>query len=63
MNSHMVTQINHMLVSVQVFEESIKIAAQKDDGKISKEEEKVINRITKATTSFKNQLEKIKMSK
>ena len=60
MNSHMVTQINHMLVSVQVFEESIKIAAQKDDGKISKEEEKVINRITKATTSFKNQLEKIK---
>ena len=60
MNTHMVTQINQILLSIQVFEESLMIAAQKDDGIISKEEEKVINKIKKASTKYKNTLEKIK---
>ena len=60
MNNHMVTQINQILLSIQVFEESLKIAAQKDDGIISKEESKVIKKIEKASTKYKNKLIKIR---
>ena len=60
MNTHMITQINQILLSIQIFEDSIRIAAMKDDGKISKEEEKIIKKIKKASTKFKNELEKIK---
>ena len=60
MNTHMVTQINQILLSIQVFEDSLKIAAQKDDGTISKEEAKVINKIKKASEKYKNTLNKIK---
>ncbi len=45
MNAHMITQINQILISVKVFEDSLRIAAQKDDGVISKEEEKIIKKI------------------
>lgn len=60
MNAHMITQINQILISVKVFEDSLRIAAQKDDGVISKEEEKIIKKIEKASARYKKQLEKIK---
>ena len=52
MNIHMKTQINQVLLSVQVFEDSLKLAAQKDDGVISKEEQKIINKIQKASAKY-----------
>ena len=60
MNAHMITQINQILISVKVFEDSLRIAAQKDDGVISKEEEKIIKKIEKASARYKKQLEKNK---
>ena len=60
MNTHIVTQINQMLLSIHVFEDSLTLAAQKDDGVISKEEEKIIKKIKKASDKYKSCLEKIK---
>lgn len=59
-NTHIVTQINQMLLSIRVFEDSLEIAAKRDDGKISKEEEKTIRKIKKVSAKYKIQLEKIK---
>ena len=59
MNIHMKTQINQVLLSVQVFEDSLKLAAQKDDGVISKEEQKIINKIQKASAKYVKALKKI----
>ena len=47
-----------MISTTQLFLKSCNIAAKKDDGKISKEEEKALKKIEKATTTFIKELEK-----
>ncbi len=60
MNSYMVTQINQILLSVRVFEDSMRIAARKDDGEISREEERILRRIRKASARYTRRLEQIR---
>lgn len=60
MNTHILTQINNILFSVKLFEDSLELAAMKDDGIISKEEEKIIRKAKKASEEYKKELEKIK---
>lgn len=44
----------------KVFVQSCEMAALKDDGKISREEAKLLNKIRTATEKFCKELEKIK---
>lgn len=60
MNAMMLAQINQMLLSVKAFEDAVTLAARKDDGAVSKEEEKMIQQIRKASEKYQKQLEKIK---
>jgi len=59
MNQFMKTQINQMLSSVQIFQQSLQLAAIKDDGVISKEEAKELEKIKKASLQFEKELKKI----
>lgn len=60
MNPHIDAQITNMLIIVGTFEQSCKMAAMKNDGKIDSNEAKAIKRITAAADKFKRELEKIK---
>ena len=59
MNFYIDTQIINMKAMVRNFEQSCRIAATKDDGKISPEEEKVLKKIGAATQRFIKELDKI----
>ena len=52
MNSYIEAQIFNMKSMVKVFNQSCKMAATKDDGKISKEEMKQLNKIQAAAERF-----------
>ena len=62
MNTHILTLINNVLLSVNLLEDSLELAALKDDGVISKEEEKIIRKAKAASEEYKKELEKIKNS-
>lgn len=59
MNTFIQAQCRNMILMVQTFEQACNMAAQKDDGKISKEEEKALKAIRAAADKFKNELRKI----
>lgn len=59
MNSYINAQIVNMKAMVKTFEQSCKMAALRDDGAISKEEEKVLKKISVATARFIKDLEDI----
>lgn len=59
MNAFIQAQCRNMIMMVKTFEQSCKMAAQKDDGKISREEEKALKSITAAAEKFKKELTKI----
>ena len=48
-----------MIAMINTFEQSCKLAAQKDDGTISREEEKILKRIHASADKFKSELTKI----
>lgn len=52
MNPFISTQCKNMVLMVQTFTHSCKMAAIKDDGQISKEEEKALKKINKAAEQF-----------
>lgn len=54
------TQIANTISLVKVFQNACKIAAKKDDGVISKEEERQLKAINKASMKFVKELTKIK---
>ena len=56
MNSYVDAQCKHIITMVDVFENACLMAVSKDDGKISKDEEKILKKIKKATTRFKAEL-------
>ncbi len=60
MNTFMTIQINNMITSLRLFEDALKLAALKDDGVLSKSEEKQLKAVYKATEVFKKELEKAK---
>lgn len=60
MNTYIHAQILNMQAMVQTFERSCEMAAMKDDGKISRDEEKQIKKIKAAAQAFCIQLDKAK---
>ena len=59
MNFYIDAQITNMKAMVKTFEQSCRMAATKDDGKISPEEEKVLKKISAASQKFIKELDKI----
>ena len=60
MQSFMDAQRGHIIAMVRVFKDACRMAATKDDGKISKEEAIEIKQIDAAVTKFISDLQKIK---
>ena len=48
-----------MLTSVDTFVTACELAAKKDDGKISREEERILHAIRKASEKYKSKISKI----
>ena len=60
MNQYISSQIVNMISATENFKAICKLSAMKDDGQISKEEEKLVHRINKAADSFIKELQKVK---
>lgn len=60
MNTYIEAQIFNMKSMIKVFTQSCELAARKNDGQISKEEEKQLKQIKAATEKFCKELDKIK---
>ena len=59
MNYHIDAQIINMKAIAKTFEQSCRMAATKDDGKISPEEEKILKKISAVTQKFIKELDKL----
>lgn len=59
MNSYIDAQCRFMLTSVDTFVTACELAAKKDDGKISREEERILHAIRKASEKYKSKISKI----
>ena len=59
MNFYIDTQIINMKAMVRNSEQSCRVAATKDDGKISPEEEKILKKINAASQKFIKELDKL----
>lgn len=59
MNTYISMQCRNMIAILNTFEQSCKLAAQKDDGTISHDEEKILKKIHAAAEKFKKELSKI----
>ncbi len=60
MNSYIKAQILNITTITKTFEQACEMAAMKDDGKISREEEKQLKKIKAASQKFRKELESIK---
>lgn len=60
MNSYIKAQILNITTITKTFEQACEIAAMKDDGQISREEEKQLKKIKAASQKFRKELESIK---
>lgn len=60
MNSHISLEITNEILATKRFVSSCKLAATKDDGKVDKEEQKIIDKINKASIKYIKELEKLK---
>ena len=60
MNSYIKAQILNITTMTKTFEQACEMAAMKDDGKISREEEKQLKKIEAASHKFRKELESIK---
>lgn len=60
MNSYIKAQILNITTMTKTFEQACELAAMKDDGQISREEEKQLKKIKAATQKFRKELEAIK---
>ena len=56
MNTYIHAQILNMQAMVSTFERSCEMAATKDDGKISRDEEKQLKKIKTAAQAFQKEL-------
>lgn len=60
MNEYIRAQITNLLVMTKTFEQSCKMAAMKEDGKVDEDESKVLKKISKVTKRYQKELEKIR---
>ena len=60
MNAYIHAQILNMQAMVSTFERACEMAAMKDDGKISRGEEKQLKKIKAAAQTFQKELDKVK---
>lgn len=60
MNSYIKAQILNITTMTKTFEQACEMAAMKDDGQISREEEKQLKKIKTASQKFRKELEAIK---
>ena len=60
MNRYIKAQILNITTMTKTFEQACEMAAMKDDGKISREEEKQLKKIKAASQKFRKELESIK---
>ena len=60
MNSYIKAQILNITTMTKTFEQACEMAAMKDDGKISREEEQQLKKIKAASQKFRKELESIK---
>ncbi len=60
MNRFMQSQVNSALLALRALDQSIEMAAQEDDGVISKEERKQIKKIRKAVKKFSQTMARLK---
>lgn len=56
MNTYIHAQILNMQAMVQTFERACEMAAMKDDGKVSRDEEKQLKKIKAAAQAFQKEL-------
>ena len=59
MNTFIRIQIRCMLSSVEAFMQSCRLAATKDDGIISKEEQRILRKINRVSNRYNKQLSRI----
>ena len=59
MNYHIDAQVANMKAIAKTFEQSCRMAATKDDGRIDAQEEKVLKKISAATQRFIKELDKL----
>jgi len=59
MNNYIRAQILNITTMTKTFEQACKLAAMKDDGKISREEEKQLKKIKAASQRFRKELQAI----
>lgn len=60
MNSYIKAQILNITTMTKTFEQACELAAIKDDGLISREEERQLKKIKAASQKFRKELEAIK---
>lgn len=59
MNPHIQLEITNEMLVTKNFINSCRVAAMKDDGIIDKDEQKLLNKIAKASNKFIKELEKL----
>lgn len=59
MNSYTAQQIKNMMQTIETFDHACTLACKMDDGIISKEEKKLLGKITKANNRYKKALMKL----
>ena len=59
MNPYMRTYIEGAVAYLKTFEQSLRMAALEDDGRIDKQEQKIIDRTKKLTDKYVKGLEKL----
>ena len=57
MNTYMQTSIKACIGYLKSFEQGMKVAAMRDDGLVSKDEAKLLKRLSKATDRYIDELE------
>lgn len=60
MNKFMKSQVDTVLLSLKALDQSLELSAVKDDGEISKEEQKEIKKIRKAIENFEKEMAKLR---
>ena len=59
MNNYLETSIRSAIGYLGTFEQAVKMAALKDDGEVTKDEEKLIKKLAKATQKYRDELESL----
>ncbi len=59
MNTYLKSQINNMTSSVKIFMSGCELAVMQDDGRIDRKEQRILNRLRKASERYQKALDRI----